>query len=65
MLQHAYKKLQEWDEDYLESAYILIFDTTIPKGDSTGEKVFNLAKLFPELRADLYISAFYGWLNME
>lgn len=54
---HAYKKLQEWDEDYLESAYILIFDTTIPKGNSTGEKVFNLAKLvFPELRSDLYIS---------
>jgi hypothetical protein len=54
---HAYRKLQEWDEDYLESAYILIFDTTIPKGSSTGEKVFNLAKLvFPELRSDLYIS---------
>jgi hypothetical protein len=28
---HTYRKLQEWDEDYLESAYILIFDTTIPK----------------------------------
>jgi hypothetical protein len=54
---HAYRKLQEWDEDYLESAYILIFDTTIPKGSSTGEKVFNLSKLvFPELRSDLYIS---------
>jgi hypothetical protein len=54
---HEYRKLQEWDEDYLESAYILIFDTTIPKGTSTGEKVFNLAKLvFPELRSDLYIA---------
>ena len=54
---YAYRKLQEWDEDYLESAYILIFDPTIPKGSSTGEKVFNLAKLvFPELRSDLYIS---------
>jgi hypothetical protein len=55
---HAYRKLQEWDEDYLESAYILIFDTTIPKGNSTAEKVFYLARLvFPELRSDLYISA--------
>jgi hypothetical protein len=53
---HLYKKLEEWDEDYLHSAYILIFDTTIPKGSSTGEKVLNLAKLvFPELRSDLYI----------
>jgi len=24
---HVYKKLEEWDEDYLHSAYILIFDT--------------------------------------
>ena len=54
---HAYRKLQEWDEDYLESAYIIIFDTTIPKGNTAGEKVFNLSKLvFPELRSDLYIS---------
>jgi hypothetical protein len=53
---HFYKKLEEWDKDYLHSAYILIFDTTIPKGNSTGEKVLNLAKLvFPELRSDLYI----------
>jgi hypothetical protein len=54
---HVYKKLEEWDEDYLRSAYILIFDTTVPRGNSTGEKVLNLAKLvFPELRSDLYIS---------
>jgi hypothetical protein len=54
---HAYRRLREWDEDYLESAYILIFDTTLPKGTSTGEKIFNLAKfVFPELRPELYIS---------
>jgi hypothetical protein len=55
---HAYKKLEEWDEDYLHNAYILIFDTTVPKGDSTGEKILNLSKLvFPELRSDLYVGA--------
>jgi hypothetical protein len=54
---HAYRRLREWDEDYLESAYILIFDTTLPKGTSTGEKIFNLAKfVFPELRPELYLS---------
>lgn len=54
---HAYRKLQEWDEDYLESVYIIIFDTTIPKGNTAGEKVFNLSKLvFPELRSDLPLS---------
>jgi hypothetical protein len=53
---HAYKKLEEWDEDYLHNAYILIFDTTVPKGDSSGEKILNLSKLvFPELRSDLYV----------
>lgn len=29
---NAYKKLNEWNEDYLEQTYVLIFDTTIPQG---------------------------------
>lgn len=55
---HAYRRLAEWNEDYLQSAYILIFDTTLPKGDSSGKKLLYLASLvFPELRPDIYYSA--------
>jgi hypothetical protein len=53
----AYKRFQEWEEDYVEIAYILVFSTTIPKGTSTGEKVLNLSKMvFPQLRPDLFSS---------
>jgi hypothetical protein len=49
----AYKKLEEWNEDYLEETYTIVFNTTVPEGDSTGEKVFNLARaVFPELASD-------------
>jgi hypothetical protein len=49
----AYRQLKEWNEDYLEQAYFLVFDTTIPQGNTIGEKVFNLARvIFPELRLD-------------
>jgi hypothetical protein len=48
---YEYRRLNEWNEEYLHSSYTLIFDTTIPRGNSTGEKILNLAKLvFPELR---------------
>jgi hypothetical protein len=53
----AYKRLREWEEDYIDTAYVLIFNTTIPKGSSTGEKVLNLSKMvFPQLRPDLFSS---------
>jgi hypothetical protein len=49
----VYRQVREWNEDYLEQAYILIFDTTVPQGNTTGEKVLNLARaIFPELRSD-------------
>jgi hypothetical protein len=49
----GYRQLNEWNKDYLQQAYILTFDTTLPAGNTTGEKVFSLAKLiFPELRSD-------------
>jgi len=49
----ANRRLKEWNEDYLEQAYILVFDTTIPRGNTIGEKVFNLSRsIFPELRSD-------------
>lgn len=55
---HAYRRLSEWNEDYLHSAYILIFDTTLPKGDSSGKRLLNLARMvFPELNPDVYYSA--------
>jgi hypothetical protein len=55
---HSYRRLSEWNEDYLHSAYILIFDTTLPKGDSSGKKLLNLARMvFPELRPEVYYSA--------
>jgi hypothetical protein len=55
---HAYRRLTEWNEDYLHSAYILIFDTTLPKGDSSGKRLLNLARMvFPELRPEVYYSA--------
>jgi hypothetical protein len=48
-----YKNFKKWNEDYLEQAYTLIFDTTLPKGNTTGEKILNLARaIFPELRSD-------------
>jgi hypothetical protein len=55
---HSYRRISEWNEDYLHSAYILIFDTTLPKGDSSGKRLLNLARMvFPELRPEVYYSA--------
>jgi hypothetical protein len=54
---HEYSRISEWNEDYLGSSYTLIFDTSIPKGNTTGEKVLSLARLiFPELRDDFAVS---------
>jgi hypothetical protein len=48
-----YQNFKQWNEDYLQQAYTLIFDTTIPKGNTNGEKILNLARaVFPELRSD-------------
>jgi hypothetical protein len=50
-----YHELNTWNEEYLQSSYTLIFDTTIPKGNTAGEKVLSLASfIFPQLRADYY-----------
>jgi len=43
--------LENWNKDYLEQSYIVVFDTTVPKGNTNAEKIFNLAiAVFPELR---------------
>jgi hypothetical protein len=53
------RELNIWNEQYLQNSYILIFDTTTPKGNSTGERVLNLTRLiFPQLRRD-YINYYY------
>ena len=34
----------------MNNSYVIIFNTTIPKGNSTEEKIIDLAKqVFPEL----------------
>jgi hypothetical protein len=56
-VRHEYSRMHNRNEDYLHSSYTLIFDTTIPKGNTTGEKVLSLANfVFPELRDDFVAS---------
>lgn len=46
-------ELNKWKEDYLKQSYLLIFDTSVPRGIDTAEKVLNISRLiFPELRSD-------------
>lgn len=50
MFRRNIQRLKEWQQDYLEQSYIIIFDTTIPKGGTTSEKILNLSRaVFPEL----------------
>ena len=45
-----YRDQNSWEKQYFESAYVLIFSSSIAEGTSTVEKVLNLAKMiFPEL----------------
>jgi hypothetical protein len=47
------QNFDDWERDYIEQVYTLVFDTTIPKGNTTAEKILNLAMaVFPELRPD-------------
>jgi hypothetical protein len=49
------RKFQEWNKEYLHSSYTLIFDTTLPKGNTVAEKILYLAShIFPSLREDYY-----------
>jgi hypothetical protein len=48
------KSQKEWNEDYLQQSYILVFGTTVPSGATTGERILKLARaVFPELISDL------------
>jgi hypothetical protein len=59
----AYQSLEEWKDEYVELAYIIVFDTTIPKGNTTGERVLNLAKaIFPEL-TPAYIDTYADFID--
>jgi hypothetical protein len=54
-------RLKEWQQDYLEQSYIIVFDTTIPKGNTTSEKVLNLSRaVFPELTREYRSYSFPG-----
>ncbi|MFZ0510309.1 MAG: hypothetical protein WAM14_01775, partial [Candidatus Nitrosopolaris sp.] len=47
------KNFNGWKQDYSEQTYILVFDTTVPQGDTTAERILSLARaIFPELRSN-------------
>ena len=54
-------EFNNWKEDYLEQSYFLIFETSVPIGADTAEKVLNISRLiFPELRSDyIHYSPYY------
>ena len=37
------KNFNSWKQDYSEQTYIVVFDTTVPKGDTTAERILGLA----------------------
>jgi hypothetical protein len=51
------KNLERWDTNNVKQSYFIVFQTTIPVGDTMGEKIFHLAKhVYPELRSDIPLS---------
>jgi hypothetical protein len=43
----------EWDKEYLYRMYLVIFETCVPHGETSGERVLHLARsVFPQLRYD-------------
>jgi len=50
-IKNVKNQLDEIENDYLEENYGVTFNTTIPKGRTKGEKIFNMSqKVFPELK---------------
>lgn len=50
-----YNLFNSWKKIYFEQSYFVIFNTTLPKGNNTAEKIFNLSKnIFPEIRDDYW-----------
>lgn len=51
---HSFNKhLEEWKDDYINDMYSLIFNITVPKGNTTGERILSLASMvFPQMRKD-------------
>jgi hypothetical protein len=59
-VRHQGRLLEDWSRDYLQQSYILIFDTTIPTGNTTGEKILHMAiAVFPELIGLTYSPTFW------
>ena len=45
--------LKDWTKNYFEQIYIIVFNTTIPKGTNEVENILDLSRyIFPELRSD-------------
>jgi len=56
-VQKKIKNLEKWDANYVKQSYFLVFQTTIPVGDTMGEKIYHLAKhVYPELRSEIALS---------
>ena len=44
---------KDWNTEFVHNSYTLVFDTTLPKGNTTAEKILYFANMiFPELRKD-------------
>jgi hypothetical protein len=57
------RRVEDWNEDYLEQSYILVFNTSIPKGETTAERILTLASsIFPQLRSD-YKDLSFGYTD--
>jgi hypothetical protein len=57
------RRVEDWNEDYLEQSYILVFNTSIPKGETTAERIVTLASsIFPQLRSD-YKDLSFGYTD--
>ena len=59
-LRHQSRLLKDWSRDYLQQSYIVVFETTMPTGNTTGEKILNMATaVFPELTGATYTPTFW------
>ena len=56
----------EWNAEYLQSAYVLVFSTTVPSGNTSAERVFRIASMiFPELRPEyIKFTPYIRWRNI-
>ena len=57
------KTLNDWTKNYFEQIYMIIFNTTIPKGNNEVENLLYLSRyIFPELQYD-YVKYSHDYLD--